>query len=91
MSSNPQVNPSVVPEAHSAACLDPSTAISGSEEGAVGGILASNEANSGSGDSGGSVGVPAPNPNVTNSDARKVITLFGGFSRIEHSDRVRRP
>ena len=55
MSSNPGVTSSVASEDHMATIPD-------TEEGAVGGVSASN----------------------SNSGARKVITLFGGFSRIEH-------
>lgn len=59
MSSNPRVEPSAVSEVQPAV-------IPATEEGAVGGISASNEANSGG----------------SAIDGRKVITLFGGFSRI---------
>ena len=75
MSSKPHVSPSVVPDDQPAATLDHSAAIFGSEEGAVGGISASKEASSSS-----SSGVPAAASDITNKNARKVITLFGGFS-----------
>ena len=53
----PEVQPAVIPA---------------TEEGAVGGISASNEANS--------------SGSATDGRGRKVITLFGGFSRIEHPE-----
>ena len=70
MSSNPRETSSVASEDHGAAIPDLGAAIPDAVEGAVGGVSASNETNSGGG------------VNVTNSG--KVITLFGGFSRIEH-------